>query len=396
MLRSHRPALTAGCAIAIAALTLTGIPALAAIPAAGPGPTAGARTGVPTEVPAEMLDSMRRDLGLTAEEAKARITNEYRAGTAAPALRRSLGTAFGGAWVTGKTAELTVATTDQARHGTITAAGAKAVTVSHSLDDLTTAKAALDRTAERRAPAAVAASVWYVDVKSNSVVVQSADPAKASDFVAASGVERDVVRIVESAEEPHPLYDVRGGEAYYINGTARCSIGFSVTKDAQGGFVTAGHCGQAGATTTGVNRVAQGTFQGSRFPGNDYAWVAVSDEWAPGPVVLGPGGAAVTVAGSQQAPVGSSVCRSGSTTGWHCGTIEQLDTSVRYTEGLVSGLSRTTVCAEPGDSGGSYISGSQAQGITSGGSGNCTAGGTTYFQPVNPILEAYGLALKTG
>ncbi|SEQ43136.1 streptogrisin C, partial [Streptomyces radiopugnans] len=48
----------------------------------------------------------------------------------------------------------------------------------------------------------------------------------------------------------------------------------------------------------------------------------------------------------------------------------------------------------PGDSGGSYISGNQAQGVTSGGSGNCRTGGTTYHQPVNEILSAYGLTLK--
>ncbi len=62
----------------------------------------------------------------------------------------------------------------------------------------------------------------------------------------------------------------------------------------------------------------------------------------------------------------------------------------------MSGLIRTNVCAEPGDSGGSLIAGSQAQGVTSGGSGNCSSGGTTYFQPVNEILGAYGLTLVTG
>lgn len=66
------------------------------------------------------------------------------------------------------------------------------------------------------------------------------------------------------------------------------------------------------------------------------------------------------------------------------------------TAGQQLDLTRTTVCAEPGDSGGSFISGSQAQGVTSGGSGNCTSGGATYFQPVNPILDAYGLTLATG
>jgi streptogrisin C len=33
--------------------------------------------------------------------------------------------------------------------------------------------------------------------------------------------------------------------------------------------------------------------------------------------------------------------------------------------------------------------------VTSGGSGDCTSGGTTYFQPINPILNAYGLTLIT-
>ena len=56
----------------------------------------------------------------------------------------------------------------------------------------------------------------------------------------------------------------------------------------------------------------------------------------------------------------------------------------------------TNVCAEPGDSGGSWLSGNQAQGVTSGGSGNCTSGGTTFFQPVNEILGRYGLTLVTG
>ncbi len=34
--------------------------------------------------------------------------------------------------------------------------------------------------------------------------------------------------------------------------------------------------------------------------------------------------------------------------------------------------------------------------MTSGGSGNCSQGGTTYFQPLAPALSAYGLTLVTG
>ncbi|MET7903932.1 S1 family peptidase [Streptomyces sp. NPDC005355] len=387
--RSHGLELAAGCTVAIATLFLsTGIPATA-----DPG---GPTTGPRREVPPEMLASMQRDLGLTADEVKTRLTNEYRAGAAEPGLRKSLGGSYGGAWVSGNTAELTVATTDKDQSGTITAGGAKAEVVHHSLKALNDAKDALDRTAAQRAPATDAVSVWYVDLKSNSVVVQSAEPAEASAFVAASGADPDVVRVVESAERPRPLEDLRGGEAYYINGTVRCSIGFSVAQDARGGFVTAGHCGPAGAATTGFNRVDQGVVQGSTFPGNDYAWVATNDGWTPRPWVIGPDSTNVTVTGSQQAPVGSSVCRSGSTTGWHCGIIQQHDTSVQYPQGTVSGMTRTSACAEPGDSGGSFISGSEAQGVTSGGSGNCTVGGTSYYQPVNPILRTYGLTLTTG
>lgn len=81
----------------------------------------------------------------------------------------------------------------------------------------------------------------------------------------------------------------------------------------------------------------------------------------------------MSVTGSTAAAVGSSVCRSGSTSGWHCGTIEATNQTVNYQEATVSGLTETNACAEPGDSGGSWVSGSQAQRVTSGGSGDCTS-----------------------
>ena len=62
-----------------------------------------------------------------------------------------------------------------------------------------------------------------------------------------------------------------------------------------------------------------------------------------------------------------------------------------YPQGVVSGLIRTNVCAEPGDSGGPLFAGTAAIGLTSGGSGNCTTGGTTFFQPVTEALSVYGL-----
>ena len=197
--------------------------------------------------------------------------------------------------------------------------------------------------------------------------------------------------MVTSEEAPRPLFDVRGADAYFINSQARCSIGFSVV----GGSVKERHCGDVGATTAGSNQVAQGTFKASSFPGNDYSFVQVNSNWTPTAVVNDFNGGTVPVAGSQEAAVGASICRSGSTTGTHCGTVQAKNATVNYAEGTVTGLTRTNVCAEPGDSGGSWMSGNQAQGVTSGGSGNCTSGGTTFFQPVNEILQANNLTLVT-
>ncbi|PCG84192.1 serine protease [Streptomyces sp. WZ.A104] len=386
----RRRAFAAGTAtVALGALALAGLTGVASAGSAGPAaPPVSADSLSPG-----LLAAMERDLGLDAEAARARIANEYRAAAVATGLEKSLGASFAGARVSGDEAALTVATTDASQTDRITDAGARAEVVGHSLDRLEGVKETLDKAALRKAPKDV--PVWYVDVEANRVVVNAASDSAARVFLKEAGVGRDLVTVVRSAEQPRALADIRGGDAYYMNPSGRCSVGFSVKRGTQNGFVTAGHCGRAGTTTNGVNQQAQGTFQGSTFPGRDYAWVATNANWVAKPLVNGYGRGDVTVTGSTPSVVGASVCRSGSTTGWHCGTIQQLNTSVTYPEGTISGVTRTSVCAEPGDSGGSYISGSQAQGVTSGGSGNCRTGGTTYFQPLLPALQAYGLTLVT-
>lgn len=376
--------------VAAGALALAGLTGSAS---ADPTPHLPAPAKATAPLSPGLLKAMRRDLGLTAAQARSRIADESRAAAVAAGLRHSLGAGFAGARVSGDAAELTVATTDPADAARITKAGARAEVVGHSLAELTAAKAALDRAALRRAPKEIPA--WYVDVRTNRVVVEAGRSAAADTFLAAAGVAREMMTVTHSIEQPRTFADLRGGDAYYMNGSGRCSIGFPVRRGTQGGFVSAGHCGTPGVSTSGYNQQAQGSFQGSTFPGRDYSWVAANTNWTPRPLVNGYGNGDVTVTGSTEALEGSSVCRSGSTTGWHCGTVQQRNSSVTYQEGTVSGVTRTNVCAEPGDSGGSFISGSQAQGVTSGGSGNCSQGGTTYFQPVNPALQAYGLTLVT-
>ncbi|GGZ76928.1 carbohydrate-binding protein [Streptomyces subrutilus] len=385
----QRQARAACTALAAAGLLLAVAGGAAGAPATAAPPPSAAATLRTADAPPELLAALGRDLGLTPTQAEARLAHEAEAGATAARLRDRLGAAFAGAWVDGAdSATLTVATTRPADAAAIRGAGARAAVVPRTLAGLETARAALDRAADSTTP------VRYADPRTNAVVVEETAPGAAARLLAATRTDPALVRVVRTAEAPRPLYDLRGGDAYYMNG-GRCSVGFPVTRGATQGFATAGHCGRAGTTTSGFNQVAQGTFQASVFPGNDMAWVAANAQWASTPYVKGSGGANVQVTGSVLQPVGASVCRSGSTTGWHCGTIQQHDTSVTYPEGTISGVTRTTVCAEPGDSGGSYLSGSQAQGVTSGGSGNCSAGGTTFFQPLNPILSAYGLTLKT-
>ncbi|MCM4078464.1 ricin-type beta-trefoil lectin domain protein [Paractinoplanes hotanensis] len=334
-----------------------------------------------------MLSAMRRDLKIDNGEIAARLRTEAAAPVVEKRLKSKLGSAFAGAWIPSGAARLTVAVTDASAASVVRAEGADAKVVAHSSGDLASTRTALDKRAESAKSSVVRG--WYVDVPNNRVVVTAAPGAEAEARAFARGA--GAVTVVTSAEQPRPMYDTRGGDQYVINGNTLCSVGFSVA----GGFVTAGHCGGTGSPTLGYNNVAQGNFAGSSFPGNDYGWVRTNGNWTSQPWVNNYSGGNVTVAGSQDAAIGSSICRSGRTTGWRCGTLLGRNETIVYSQGAVSGLSRSNACAEPGDSGGSWISGNQAQGVTSGGSGNCSSGGTMWFQPVNEILQVYGLSLTT-
>ncbi|WP_461069847.1 S1 family peptidase [Streptomyces pseudoechinosporeus] len=357
--------------------------------------TSGAVRSSETPASPALLAAMQRDLGLTRSQAEARLADEKAAAAIETKARRAAGAAYGGSWFDAESGKLTVAVTAAAPDATVDAvresgANVRTVTVKHSAPQLDAVKARIDKL-----PAPDGVSGWHVDPRTSAVVVSVVGAQRADNDVQ-EFVERaraaGPVTVEESAEAPRTFAaGTVGGDPYYT-GNVRCSIGFSV----HGGFVTAGHCGQAGAGVSGWDRSHIGNFQGSSFPENDYAWVNVGSGWWTVPVVLGWGTVPdQLVRGSAEAPVGASICRSGSTTHWHCGTVLGKNETVNYSQGAVHQMTRTSVCAEPGDSGGSYISGDQAQGVTSGGSGNCTSGGRTWYQPINEILNRYGLTLHT-
>lgn len=374
--------------------SLSGTGTVLSTAAAAPGPD-------PSAPSTKLVSAVGRDLGLTEGQAWTRLSQEAAAMKLAPKAERAAGRAFGGSWFDADSGELVVGVTDVKQAEAVRATGATTRIVRHTARELDAVKARLDEKAGKKAaPAGV--SSWRVDPKAGSVVISvrrgSERDAGVRSFVDEAkdqGARAGSVPVaVEKAAAQAPTTFAAGtvGGDPYHTGNVRCSIGFSV----QGGFVTAGHCGQAGASVSGWDGSYIGDFQGSSFPGNDYAYVSVGSGWWTVPVVLGWGTVPdALVRGSAEAPVGASICRSGSTTHWHCGTVLAKNETVNYSQGAVHQMTKTNVCAEGGDSGGSFISGDQAQGVTSGGSGNCGSGGETWFQPVNEILSVYGLRLHT-
>jgi hypothetical protein len=358
------------------------------------GLCAGLGLGAPlASASPDVLAAMQHDLGLTAQQAQTRVAEESAAIRLAPQADRLAGDAYSGSWFDPAAGKLVVAVTDQQKAAALQAMGVQVVKATVNAKTLQAAKSAIDSRAKAHsAPAEVAS--WGVDTKSNSVVitVRSQDAAVQA-FVAEAKKSGPVT--VRQTSQPRPQVlsaGTVGGDPYYINGNVRCSIGFSVS----GGFVSAGHCGQPGSSVVGWDGSAMGSFAGSTFPGNDFSYIRTGNGWWQAPVVLGWGTVSdALVRGDWVAPPGTSVCRSGSTSHWHCGTVEALGDTVNYAQGAVYNMTRTNVCAEPGDSGGSFITGDQAQGVTSGGYGNCSSGGETWFQPVGPILSAYGVGLVT-
>jgi streptogrisin C len=342
------------------------------------------------DVATSMVEALERDLDLTSAEAQELLTAQEAAFEADEAAADAAGDAYGGSVFDTDTLDLTVLVTDAAAVEAVEATGAKADVVNHGLDGLESIIDDLNEAAHQ--PGVVG---WYPEITSDTVVLEvlEGSEADAEALIAEAGVDASTVTIETTTETPELYADIIGGLAYTMGG--RCSVGFAATNaSGQPGFVTAGHCGSVGTQVSIGN--GRGVFERSVFPGNDAAFVRGTSNFTLTNLVsrYNSGGYA-TVSGSSAAPVGSQVCRSGSTTGWHCGSIQARNQTVSYPQGTVNGLTRTTVCAEPGDSGGSFISGTQAQGVTSGGSGNCRTGGTTFYQEVNPMLNSWNLRLRT-
>jgi streptogrisin D len=308
----------------------------------------------------------------------------------AAALAESLGDRAAGTYFDRATGQMVVAVTDPAAAETVTAAGAAAKLVRYSTADLEQVTAALDASAQ------IPGTAWAIDPITNEVVVTVDSTVSGADLAMVETVAEDFGDAVRVEQTPGELSTtISGGDPIY-GGGFRCSLGFNV-QDSAGTqyFLTAGHCTNLSSTWFADPGLAQvlGSTVSSSFPGDDYGIVQYTSGVArPGDVNLYNGGFQ-DITGAADPVVGQSVNRSGSTTGLRGGSVTALNATVNYAEGTVFGMIQTNVCAEGGDSGGPLFAGGTALGLTSGGSGNCSSGGTTFFQPVTEPLSNFGLSV---
>ena len=270
--------------------------------------------------------------------------------------------------------------------------------------------------------------VVTVESSADAEVVESVG-ARAEIGTASEGRETTVIEGLEAAA------DLRGGMPYRYSdsgGPFRCSMGFvgidSDTDDVE--VLTAGHCeGTAGSNRTALNITrAGGTGSGSptglttstvlgpaldhvtsEYPADsdnfyDHGFIDINEAaWTPKPEVVTYGYSSsgaplastpVFVRDAGPTTVGATICKSGATSGWTCGTVQEIDevypvggSSCAASDYCVGGI-LATICVRGGDSGGAALVGTRAVGITSASSApesGCRTGEIGIFSHVDSV-----------
>ncbi|TDC74644.1 S1 family peptidase [Streptomyces hainanensis] len=281
----------------------------------------------------------------------------------------------------------------------LVAASALFLPATAQADDGAFSATELSAASEAVEAAGIGGLAWAVDQTTDTVTVLADDTVSAADLAELRDTAGDLAGAldVQRTEGTFEKY-LQGGDAIYADVGWRCSLGFNVRSGSSYYFLTAGHCtadpygGPTPPYPLWHNGSAWiGYTAGSSFPVNDFGIVAYDPQPSSVPGTVAGGG---TITGFANPVVGQSACRSGSTTGVRCGSVTGLGWTVDYGNGeVVYDMIQTNICAEPGDSGGPLWSGATGLGLTSGGSGNCTSGGVTFFQPVVEAANAYGVTV---
>jgi streptogrisin D len=382
MAQGIRRALFIGAAAGLAA-------AFVATPAqAGPDRTPS-RAPAPVEATTDTAAAqLAKSAGITQAEAAGRLATQAKGLAVAGTLTQKLGARTGGAYFE-RDGSLVVTVTDPAAAATVTAAGAKAKVVERSTAELAAVKSDLDKAG------GPAHSTWGVDTATNKVVltVPASTPATAK-VLSAAARHGDAVTVTRTTQTLGHQSDIAGGDPLWHSSGGRCSVGFNVWNGATRYVLTAGHCTALGGTWNNYANLYIGPSAGTYFPGADHGVIRIDSGLPQIRGVYLYNGTFQTIAGAGSGYAGLYACKSGSTTGLTCGYVQNTNVTVNYAQGAVYGTDQTTICSQPGDSGGSYFTGATALGMVSGGTTSaCNSAFRSYFQPVLPALSYWGLSL---
>lgn len=355
----------------------------------------------------EAAKAFARTKGISVLEATKRLLEQSGLGERAASIEKSLAGRSGGSYINDK-GQLVITTMDEFGDNAAVRSGARVQRVDNSTEQLDNLKGRLDKLAAVVGTGGVQG--WYVDVPSNTLVVtvtKGATDARTRAITKLANSFGDSARIeYTSAEQaPNAAEYLVAGTQYVLPNGGTCSVGFN-TRDAAGRNVvlTAGHCVKSDGVLT-RNGYQIGAPRTADFPGDDFGtfWNANPNYWQPSTSVATHRGSYITVRGVWNTPpVGATVCKSGRTTGYTCGTITALNQTVTYKDGSVLyGLVRHNACVEPGDSGGANISaGAFALGVTSGAATRndlCLSkfgeANVSFYQPIGEALSRNGLTL---
>lgn len=391
------------------------------------------------ELPAELVEAIQRDLGLTPEEYLDRAARAQELGDYARDFRAERPSDFAGAWL-GEDGRPVVAVTSRDAAEKARQDGYHATVAPLSADGLEKALDELNRWIAGL-PREVSSQVnsTSIDVLNNQIVVDIVNSPIGRALNLPSLIANIQVQLTPGmpANDPAPM----GGDTYITaDGDVRatpidrigiCSFGFNgVSASGDPINITAGHCDavarrEGGSTVYLPNRanidesVKIGRFTSSSVGTEstlDFGVISLDKAGVEAgldrPSVRGGNGSTLTVTGTAVPVVGAPVCKSGQSSSFTCGVVvaDSVETQLIYESGEATNISgfAMSACTLAGDSGGAIVTGTLALGVISGsnsaGAPNCVEanvvlapnGGTSSLGiAVEDITELTGARVRT-
>lgn len=284
--------------------------------------------------------------GISEKAAIVRLDKEYEASVQARRIEELQLPGYAGLWFDALTLALHVAVSRDADVEAVEELGATPVRVAHALTELDRARENLTDAMDSALGAGVVRES-YVDFQANGLVVgvTAESMAQASEFLRAHpdfGVPVQLVSAREDVDFSSNLYGADGTRNHtwevVYGGSQPCSVGASAERVSgssyTAGYVTAGHCNSVDRST-GVGDIiytSGGTSLGQAvwssldigppykvYNNEDGAWVQINAGWTPQPKINGYSSGTLNVsatwAGTLEAPIGTTACRYGGTSG---------------------------------------------------------------------------------